>query len=259
MPQHRLNSDNADLPVTRAILDAAPRAGRGQHRLIATTARTAKLKAGTIAAFVGAIGIGTVGAAQAVAQPAQSDAPQTVTLPPNLGLPANVKLPENVKLPQNVQLPGNLKLPPQLEEFTRNALPPNALTPQKKRAVKPVSGTVTSGYGARWGTNHNGVDIANRVGTPIYAVTDGTVLESGPASGFGMWVRVRQDDGTTGVFGHVDQSFVKAGQKVHAGQQIATVGNRGQSTGPHLHYEVWDQSGRKINPEVWLHERGVEP
>lgn len=93
----------------------------------------------------------------------------------------------------------------------------------------------------------------------MYAVTDGTVLESGPASGFGMWVRVSQDDGTTGVFGHVDKSLVHKGQKVRAGQQIATVGNRGQSTGPHLHYEVWDKSGNKINPQVWLNKRGVHP
>ena len=71
-------------------------------------------------------------------------------------------------------------------------------------------------------------------------------------------VRCLQDDGTIGVFGHVDQSFVTAGQEVKAGEQIATVGNRGQSTGPHLHYEVWDKDGTKINPQVWLKNRGVD-
>ena len=74
-----------------------------------------------------------------------------------------------------------------------------------------------------------------------------------------MWVRVRQDDGTTGVYGHVNESFVRAGQKVHVGQTIATVGNRGQSTGPHLHYEVWDKNQQKINPQAWLASRGVNP
>lgn len=199
------------------------------------------MKAGAIAAFAGVVGLGIGGAAQADAQPA-----------PKPTLPAPVVLPPNLS-------PENLNLPPQVKDLARNVLPPNLLGPGKSRAAVPVHGTVTSGYGQRWGSQHNGVDIANRIGTPVYAVTDGTVLESGPASGFGMWVRVSQDDGTTGVFGHVDKSLVHKGQKVRAGQQIATVGNRGQSTGPHLHYEVWDKSGNKINPQVWLNKRGVHP
>lgn len=211
-----------------------------------TQTRTRKaVRAGALVAFVGAIGLTVGNAAQAAAQPA----PQ----------PAKIALPESVKMPAGVVLP------PELDKIARDILPPSAFTPGVpghpgiRKAVKPVSGTVTSGYGPRWGTNHNGVDIANKIGTPIYAVTDGVVLESGPASGFGQWVRVKQDDGTIGVFGHVDQSFVRAGQPVTAGQQIATVGNRGQSTGPHLHYEVWDANGNKINPQVWLNQRGVHP
>ncbi|MBH0123562.1 M23 family metallopeptidase [Rhodococcus sp. CX] len=121
----------------------------------------------------------------------------------------------------------------------------------------PTDGTFTSGFGPRWGTNHNGVDIANAIGTPIRAVTDGTVIESGPASGFGLWVRVQQDDGTIGVYGHIDQSLVRAGQPVRAGEQIATMGNRGQSTGPHLHYEVLQANGTKIDPAPWLAARGI--
>ena len=129
---------------------------------------------------------------------------------------------------------------------------------QRPLFVMPTKGMFTSGFGFRWGALHAGIDLAAPIGTPIYAVTDGTVIESGPASGCGQWVRVQQDDGTIGVFGHVDQSFVKAGQKVKAGDQIATVGNRGNSTGPHLHYEVWDKNGTKINPQVWLKKRGVD-
>ncbi|MFC0448178.1 M23 family metallopeptidase [Rhodococcus jostii] len=121
----------------------------------------------------------------------------------------------------------------------------------------PTDGTFTSGFGARWGTSHNGIDIANSIGTPIRAVTNGTVIETGPASGFGLWVRLQQDDGTIGVFGHIDQSLVSVGQQVRAGDQIATMGNRGQSTGPHLHYEVWTADGTKIDPAGWLRSRGV--
>ncbi|WP_043810241.1 M23 family metallopeptidase [Allokutzneria albata] len=123
--------------------------------------------------------------------------------------------------------------------------------------VKPTTGTFTSGYGARWGATHYGLDIANRIGTPIYSVADGTIVAAGPASGFGLWVKVLHHDGTTTVYGHVDRILVKEGKKVKAGDQIATMGNRGFSTGPHLHFEVWNSAGRKINPLPWLNERGV--
>jgi murein DD-endopeptidase MepM/ murein hydrolase activator NlpD len=128
---------------------------------------------------------------------------------------------------------------------------------RRPAAAFPAAGTFTSGFGPRWGTNHNGIDIANAIGTPILAVTDGTVIESGPASGFGLWVRVQQDDGTIGVYGHVDRLLVSAGQPVRAGDQIATMGNRGHSTGPHLHFEVWQPNGAKIDPAPWLAARGI--
>ncbi|MDT7745894.1 MAG: hypothetical protein QOE59_4972, partial [Actinomycetota bacterium] len=123
--------------------------------------------------------------------------------------------------------------------------------------VLPAQGRFTSGFGARWGTSHKGVDIANAIGTPIVSVTDGTVIESGPASGFGMWVRVQLADGTINVYGHVNRSYVSEGQQVRAGEQIAEIGNRGESTGPHLHFEVWTPGGTKINPLPWLTSRGI--
>jgi murein DD-endopeptidase MepM/ murein hydrolase activator NlpD len=123
--------------------------------------------------------------------------------------------------------------------------------------VQPALGRFTSGFGARWGRHHDGIDIANRIGTPIYAVTDGVVEESGPASGFGLWIVLRHADGTQSVYGHINRSFVKAGQRVRAGEQIAEVGNRGISTGPHLHFEVWDADGTKLNPITWLREHGI--
>lgn len=121
----------------------------------------------------------------------------------------------------------------------------------------PALGTYTSGYGARWGTLHAGVDIANAIGTPVYAVADGVVLESGPAAGFGLWVRIQHSDGTITVYGHIDSSEVQAGQTVMAGDEIAKMGNRGQSTGPHLHFEVHLGGGSKIDPLPWLASRGI--
>ncbi|MGW5268369.1 peptidoglycan DD-metalloendopeptidase family protein [Rhodococcus sp. NPDC003994] len=139
----------------------------------------------------------------------------------------------------------------QAEQALREALARRPLT------ASPVAGTVTSAYGPRWGSTHYGLDIANTIGTPIVSVTDGEVIEAGPADGFGLWVRIRQDDGTIGVYGHIDEALVSAGQQVAAGDLIATVGNRGQSTGPHLHYEVWQADGAKSDPTTWLAARGV--
>ncbi|GAA4488858.1 M23 family metallopeptidase [Rhodococcus olei] len=123
--------------------------------------------------------------------------------------------------------------------------------------VLPAVGTFSSGFGSRWGTLHAGVDIANAIGTPIYAVADGVVIDSGPASGFGMWVRLQHADGTITVYGHIDSSLVSVGQKVMAGDQIARMGNRGFSTGPHLHFEVHLAGDNKIDPLPWLATRGI--
>lgn len=152
--------------------------------------------------------------------------------------------------------------PSQLERLTRSeqiVAERAAREAQDRRAlfVAPTAGTLTSGYGARWGTMHWGIDIANRIGTPIISVADGVVVEAGPASGFGLWVRVEHADGTTTIYGHVDRVLAKEGQRVKAGQQIATMGNRGHSTGPHLHFEVWSASDQKMNPLAWLREHSV--
>jgi murein DD-endopeptidase MepM/ murein hydrolase activator NlpD len=123
--------------------------------------------------------------------------------------------------------------------------------------VQMVTGRVSSGFGGRWGKSHNGIDIAAPVGTPIHAPMAGEVIASGPASGFGLWVRVRHDDGTVTTYGHVNRSLVQVGEKVTAGEEIAEVGNRGRSTGPHLHMEVQTPGGTAVNPRPWLDGHGV--
>ncbi|AHI01468.1 M23 family metallopeptidase [Kutzneria viridogrisea] len=123
--------------------------------------------------------------------------------------------------------------------------------------VKPAQGTFSSGFGGRWGVFHYGIDIANAMDTPIVAAADGVVIDAGPASGFGLWVRIQLADGTINVYGHMDTFSVHVGQHVRAGDQIARMGNRGESTGVHLHFEVWDPSGKKINPVPWLNARGI--
>ncbi|MDP5184160.1 peptidoglycan DD-metalloendopeptidase family protein [Blastococcus sp. BMG 814] len=122
-----------------------------------------------------------------------------------------------------------------------------------------TQGRVTSCYGARWGTMHLGVDIAAPIGTPIYTPEPGVVLQAGPASGFGLAVAIQHPDGVITVYGHVNQFFVSPGQVVSGGQQIAEVGNRGQSTGPHLHFETHRGGlyADRANPVSWLAQRGI--
>ncbi|TFV76634.1 M23 family metallopeptidase [Blastococcus sp. CT_GayMR20] len=130
----------------------------------------------------------------------------------------------------------------------------------RPKAVLPVDGArLTSGFGARWGTLHAGIDLAAPMRTPEYAAMDGVVLEAGPASGFGLAVYIQHENGDVTVYGHMDSILVQAGQVVRAGETIALLGNRGQSTGPHLHFEVHvgGLNGQKIDPLPWLRERGV--
>jgi murein DD-endopeptidase MepM/ murein hydrolase activator NlpD len=131
----------------------------------------------------------------------------------------------------------------------------------RPKAVSPINGArLTSGFGARWGTLHAGIDLAAPMHTPEYAAMDGVVLEAGPASGFGLAVYIQHDNGDVTVYGHMDQILVQAGQVVRAGDTIALLGNRGQSTGPHLHFEVHKGGidGTKVDPLPWLRERGVQ-
>ncbi|MCE3554279.1 M23 family metallopeptidase [Pseudonocardia sp. RS11V-5] len=134
---------------------------------------------------------------------------------------------------------------------------PQAVLEHGEAYVLPTTGRFTSGFGARWGVTHYGIDLAAPIGTPIFAFTDGVVEESGPASGFGMWVVLRHPDGTHTVYGHINRSLVTVGQTVSAGEEIAEVGNRGQSTGPHLHFEIWDAAKNKINPLPILQAMGL--
>jgi murein DD-endopeptidase MepM/ murein hydrolase activator NlpD len=126
--------------------------------------------------------------------------------------------------------------------------------------VKPTSGRTSSCYGLRWGALHGGVDIAAPIGTPIYAAHSGVVARAGTATGFGYAVYIRGDDGAVTVYGHVNEYVVRAGERVDAGERIATVGNRGQSTGPHLHFEVHPSGamyGGQVDPVPWMRARGA--
>jgi len=130
---------------------------------------------------------------------------------------------------------------------------------QRPLFVMPTKGVFTSGFGYRWGVLHGGIDIANSIGTPIMAAADGVVIDAGPTAGYGAWVKLRHADGTVTLYGHVNSWNVSIGQRVWAGDQIAEIGNRGNSTGPHLHFEVLQNGSDRIDPVGWLAKRGLSP
>lgn len=134
-----------------------------------------------------------------------------------------------------------------------------SIKPNESGVVKPADATFTSGFGERWGSMHKGVDLANEIGTPIYAVMDGTVINAGPASGFGNWVRIQHGDGSISVYGHMqaDMIYVAEGDEVQCGQNIAGIGSEGQSTGPHLHFEIYPEGGDAIDPQPWFAQYGI--
>jgi murein DD-endopeptidase MepM/ murein hydrolase activator NlpD len=131
----------------------------------------------------------------------------------------------------------------------------------RPKTVLPVDGArLTSTFGARWGSFHEGIDLAAPMRTPEYAAADGVVLRAGSASGYGQAVYILHESGDVTVYGHMVKILVEPGQYVDAGETIALLGNEGRSTGPHLHFEVrvGGEDGEKIDPIGWLKERGVD-
>lgn len=96
---------------------------------------------------------------------------------------------------------------------------------------------------------HSGIDISSRLGTPIHAVLAGEVLWAACRNGYGNTVLLHHPNGTCTLYGHCRRILVRPGQQVKAGTVIATVGNSGVSTGPHLHLEYW-VNHKYVNPMV---------
>ncbi|MFP4483578.1 MAG: peptidoglycan DD-metalloendopeptidase family protein [Spirochaetota bacterium] len=125
--------------------------------------------------------------------------------------------------------------------------------------VYPVRGRFTSGFGMRndpfTGLRrfHNGIDLAEVIGTPIGAAMAGTVAHTETQSGnYGKFVIVRHDGGFQTLYAHLDSFAVRKGQYVSQGQTIGAMGNTGRSTGPHLHFSII-RNGSFVDPLEYLH------
>jgi murein DD-endopeptidase MepM/ murein hydrolase activator NlpD len=125
--------------------------------------------------------------------------------------------------------------------------------------VSPMPGAgTTSCFGMRWGVLHAGIDLAADAGTPIHAAGAGTVIGAGWLyTGYGISVVIDHGNGYLTHYAHQSRVAVQAGQKVVAGQLIGYEGSTGDSTGPHLHFEVHQGLWNQIDPAPWMRARGV--
>lgn len=121
----------------------------------------------------------------------------------------------------------------------------------------PAQGSVTSSFGYRIHPLtlsyefHSGIDISNEPGTPIYAAADGLVRHGGWQQGYGLSVLIDHGFGYSTLYGHMSEIMVKEGETVKRGEMIGKVGSTGTSTGPHVHYEVWEY-GSPVNPIKYM-------
>jgi murein DD-endopeptidase MepM/ murein hydrolase activator NlpD len=121
--------------------------------------------------------------------------------------------------------------------------------------------TATFGQGGnRWAHDHTGLDFAAPIGTRIGAVMKGVVIFADWAGPYGRQVQVRHEDGTVTWYNHMSKFSVTVGETVYAGDQVGAVGMTGNTTGPHMHFEVHPDGGAAIDPDPWLRNHcGLDP
>ncbi len=150
--------------------------------------------------------------------------------------------------------PAEVSKPPAKPETAKTGKPivthPAIVKPKSKLAL-PLNGTVTSEFGLRNGRPHKGIDIASDKGNPIYAALKGKVVYSGTQRGYGNVIILEHDNYIMTVYAHNEANLVRLGEMVNKGQPIATVGQTGTATGPHLHFE-YRVKGKAINPREVL-------
>jgi murein DD-endopeptidase MepM/ murein hydrolase activator NlpD len=124
-------------------------------------------------------------------------------------------------------------------------------TPSSAGLIWPVNGPITSPFGPRWGSFHQGIDIGVPMGTPIAAAAAGTVIYCGWESGYGNLVVIDHGGNLATAYGHQSSIAVSCGQHVEQGQTIGYVGCTGHCFGPHLHFEV-RIDGQAVDPLGYL-------
>jgi murein DD-endopeptidase MepM/ murein hydrolase activator NlpD len=155
----------------------------------------------------------------------------------------NLTNPDRVTVGQRIFIPGGQRV-----------LPVNVITPKRAVADAPeprdfplgegvfigplASGTLTSTFGPRGQSFHDGIDIGAAPGTPVHAARNGNVIYSDALRGYGNVVIVEHDGGYATVYAHNEENLVHAGDRVRQGDTLARLGNTGRTSGPNLHFEV---------------------
>lgn len=132
--------------------------------------------------------------------------------------------------------------------------PPAECAPGQLSFIWPLNGELSSTFGMRNGRHHDGIDLRNSIGTPIHAAADGVVIYADRLGGYGLIVILKHEGNLKTVYAHNSRNLVKKGDMVKQGDVIAELGNSGNATGPHLHFEI--RCGQKaVDPLVYLPKR----
>jgi len=166
----------------------------------------------------------------------------------------NIRDPNRIEIGQQLRIPRSARVrpAPSASSLRQMAAVPSPRQREKPRSFPreeatprndgifswPLEGTVTSGFGPRNRSFHDGIDIAAPIGTPILAAADGQVIFRDELRGYGNVVIIRHGTQYVTIYAHTRVNLVKEGQVVRRGQRIAEVGQTGRTTGPSLHFEV---------------------
>ncbi|WP_030757817.1 M23 family metallopeptidase [Streptomyces griseus] len=227
-------------------------------RTAAVTLATAGLGATLVA------GAGSAFAAESKAAPVATTAAAAVKAQAE----AQAKVAAQVKAAKAQAVKAKAAQAAQVKAAAKKAAAKPAAAKKAKGWVKPVTSyALSASYnqgGAMWAHKHSGQDFAVPVGTPVKAAGAGTVVKAGPNGGgdgpaYGNAIVVRHANGTYSQYAHLSKIKVHIGQKVAAGQRIALSGNTGNSSGPHLHFEIrtTPNYGSAVNPMAFLRSHGV--
>ena len=161
----------------------------------------------------------------------------------------------NLADPEKLQLKQELVIPGAKQRTTTKSTTSKAIVSASGKLQRafswPLRGRVSSTFGMRWGRMHEGIDIAVSTGTPVRAAAAGRVTYAGWLGGYGYLVKVSHSGGVETRYGHNSRILVKVGQSVDVGQILARSGNTGNSTGPHVHFEI-RKNGKAVNPSSYL-------
>ncbi|WP_254552395.1 M23 family metallopeptidase [Kitasatospora sp. MMS16-BH015] len=199
---------------------------------------------------VGALGVFAAAAALTSAHPPHRSAPPPRPGPDTPGEARAARTGARDPLPEPPQAPAP---PPEPTPRQTAAAPPGYALPVEAPGLSAAYGSA----GTHWAARHTGIDFPVAKGTPVRAVTDGTVSARwNPA--YGYMAAVTAPDGTRTWYCHLGTYRLRRGQ-VRAGEVIAYSGSSGNSTGPHLHFEVHPDHGGPVDPLPWLLAHGLDP